>query len=144
MRFRILAIAVVAALVYFAAMKYKPEPSALPPNPTMIIQNTRDRLTPFRFTLSTDPTSPNFNAPILLKVHVIDAADQPSDGLELKADVSMSGMDQGAQHLILSGRGNGDYDGRVNLGMAGSWDVDLTATKDGKSRQQKLSIEVGS
>jgi hypothetical protein len=32
----------------------------------------------------------------------------------------------------------------VNLEMAGSWDVDLTATKDGKSRQQKLSIEVGS
>lgn len=142
MRFRILAIAAIAALVYFA-MKYKPEPSALPPNPAMIIQNTRDRLTPFRFTLATDPTSPSFNAPIRLKVHVIDAADQPADGVELKADVSMSGMDQGAQHLVLSGRGNGDYDGRVNLEMAGSWDVDLTATKDGKSRQQKLSIEVG-
>jgi len=143
MRFRILAIAVIAAMVYFA-VKYKPEPVAPPLNPTMIIQGTRDRLTPFRFTLATDPTSPNFNAPILLKVHVIDAADQPADGVELNADVSMSGMDQGAQHLVLSGRGNGDYDGRVNLEMAGSWDVDLTATKDGKSRQQKLSIEVGS
>ncbi len=144
MRFRILAIAaVVAALVYFG-LKYKPEPSAMPPNPATIINSTRDRLTPFRFTLATDPAPPNFNAPILLKVHVIDAADQPADGVELKADVSMSGMDQGAQHIVLSGRGNGDYEGRVNLDMAGSWDVDLTANKDGKSRQQKLSIEVGS
>ncbi len=143
MRFRIVAIAAIAALVYFAMKNYKPDPSTLPPDPTRIIQNTRDRLTPFRFTLATDPTSPSFNSPILLKVHVIDAADQPADGVELKADVSMSGMDQGAQHLVLSGRGNGDYDGRLNLEMAGSWDVDLTATKDGKSRQQKLSIEVG-
>jgi hypothetical protein len=143
MRFRFLAIAAIAAVVYFA-VKYKPAPVIAPPNPAMIIQSTRDRLTPFRFVLATEPTSPSFNAPILLKVHVIDAADQPADGVELKADVSMSGMDQGAQHLVLSGRGNGDYDGRVNLEMAGSWDVDLTATKDGKSRQQKLSIEVGS
>lgn len=143
MRFRIIAIAVVAALIYFA-VKYKPEPSVVPPNPTMIIQNTREQLTPFRFTLATDPASPSFNAPILLKVHVIDAADQPADGVELKADVSMSGMDQGAQHLVLRGKGNGDYESRMNLEMAGSWDVDLTATRDGKSRQQKLSIEIGS
>jgi hypothetical protein len=144
MRFRIVVIAAIAALVYFVAIKFKPQPSALPPDPTTIINGTRDRLTPFRFTLATDPASPNFNAPIVLKVHVIDAANQPADGVELKADVSMSGMDQGAQHLVLSGRGNGDYDGRLNLEMGGSWDVDLTATKDGKSRQQKLSIEVGS
>lgn len=143
MRFRLIAIAAIAALLYFA-VKYKPEPIAPPLNPVAIIQGTRDRLTPFRFTLATDPPSPNFNAPIWLKVHVIDAADQPADGVEIKADVSMSGMDQNAQHLVLSGRGNGDYDGQMNLEMAGSWDVDLTATKDGKSRKQKLSIEVGS
>jgi hypothetical protein len=52
-------------------------------------------------------------------------------------------MDQGAQHLTLSGKGGGDYEGEVKLEMAGSWDVDLSATRDGKSRQQKLSIEVG-
>jgi nitrogen fixation protein FixH len=115
----------------------------MPPSPIAIINNTRDQLTPFRFTFATDPTSPSYNGPILLKVHVIDAANQPADGVMLKADVTMSGMDHGAQHLTLSGKGNGDYEGQVNLEMAGSWDVDLTATKDGKSRQQKLSVEVG-
>jgi hypothetical protein len=117
--------------------------TSMPPNPTTIINNTRDQLTPFRFTLATDPTPPSYSRPITLKVHVIDAASQPADGVTLKADVSMSGMDSGAQHLTLSGKGGGDYEGQMNLEMAGSWDVDLTATKDGKSRQQKLSIEVG-
>ncbi len=120
-----------------------PDSSVMPPNPTTIINHARDQLTPFRFTLATEPVSPSYDGPILLKVHVIDAANQPADGVTLKADVSMSGMDQGAQHLTLSGKGGGDYEGTVKLDMAGSWDVDLTATQDGKSRQQKLSIEVG-
>lgn len=76
----------------------------------------------------------------MLKVHVIDAANQPADGVTLDADVSMGGM---SQHLTLSGTGGGDYETQMNLEMAGSWDVDLTATKDGKSRQQRLSIDVG-
>jgi len=31
----------------------------------------------------------------------------------------------------------------MNLEMPGSWDLDLTATKDGKSSRQQLNIEVG-
>lgn len=115
----------------------------LPPSPTYLINHTRDQLSPFRFTLATEPASPNYTSPFMLKVHVIDAAGQPADDVEVKANVSMSGMDQGAQQLTLSGEGNGDYSGQVSLDMAGSWDVDLTASKDGKTRQQRLSIEVG-
>lgn len=141
MRVHTFLIAAVAVLtVSFAGCKSEP---FLPPNPARVINNARDQLTPFRFTLATDPASPSYNAPILLKVHVIDAANQPADGVTVNADVSMSGMEHGAQHLTLSGKGGGDYEGTVNLEMAGSWDVDLTATRDGKSRQQKLSIEVG-
>jgi hypothetical protein len=112
----------------------------LPPSPTTLINGTRDRLNPFRFTLATDPASPNFNGPITIKVHVIDATGQPADGVTMEADVSMSGM---AQHVTLDGRGGGDYEGDVKLEMAGSWDVDLTATRDGNSGKQRLSIEVG-
>lgn len=116
--------------------------SMMPPDPTAIINNTRDKLTPFRFNLTTDPASPRYTSPITLKVHVIDAADHPADGVTLNADVSMIGMPQ-AQHVTFSGTGGGDYEGQVNLDMAGTWDVDLTATRDGKTRQQKLNIEVG-
>jgi hypothetical protein len=136
-------IVVIAAAAYYAFSKYKPEPSsALPPAPMAIINGTRDRLTPFRFTLSTDPAAPSLSSSIRLKVHVIDAANQPADGVELRADVSMSGMDHGSQHLTLTGKGDGDYEGQINLEMAGIWDVDLTASRDGKSRQQKFTIEV--
>jgi hypothetical protein len=132
--------ALVVLTIFHTGCKSEP---VLPPNPTTVINNVRDQLTPFRFTLATVPASPNYKDPILLKVHVIDAANQPADGVTVSADVSMSGMDQGAQHLTLSGKGGGDYEGSLSLEMAGSWDVDLKATKDGKSRQQKLSIEVG-
>jgi hypothetical protein len=114
--------------------------SAMPPSPTSLINNTRDRLNPFRFTVATDPTSPSSKGPIMLKVHVIDAANQPADGVMLNADVSMGGM---AQHLTLSGKGDGDYETQMNLEMPGSWDLDLTATKDGKTSRQRLNIEVG-
>jgi hypothetical protein len=141
MRLHTIVLAAFTALTLtFAGCKSE---SAMPPNPTAIINNTRDQLTPFRFTLATDPTSPNYHGPILLKVHVIDAAGQPADGVTLNTDVSMTGMESEAKHMTLSGKGGGDYEGQVNLEMAGSWDVDLKATKDGKSRQQKLSIQVG-
>jgi hypothetical protein len=139
MRNRILANAAVALfLLTCAACKS----GDLPPSPSSLINGTRDRLNPYRMTLATDPSSPHASGPILLKVHVIDAANQPADGLTLNAEVSMVGMN-GSHHLTLDGRGNGDYDGQVNVDMAGSWDVDVTASKDGKSGKQKLVMEVG-
>ena len=117
--------------------------NTLPPAPASLIHGTRDRLNPFRFTLNTEPSAPNSNDRITLKVHVIDAANQPADGAEVNADVSMTGMN-GSRHLTLNGLGGGDYEGEVKLEMAGSWDVDLSATRDGKSSQQRLTIEVGS
>lgn len=140
MRLRTLAV-VAAALLTLACAACKQ--GDLPPNPTSLINGTRDRLNPYRMTLSTDPASPRFGGPITLKVHVIDAANQPADGLTLKADVSMAGMTQGDQHLTLDGRGNGDYDGQVNVDMAGAWDVNLTASREGKSGQQRLVLDVG-
>ena len=138
MRLRTLFIAATAVLILACAGC---KSSEMPPNPASLINGTRYRLTPFRFTLTTDPTSPHASGPIVLKVHVIDGAGQPVDGVTVKADVTMTGMEHGA-HVSLDDRGNGNYDGQVNLEMAGSWDVDLTATKGDKSRQQKLSIEV--
>ena len=118
-------------------------PSGMPPNPTSIINGTRDKLAPFRFTLATSPAQPSYTAPFALKVHVIDATGQPAEGLTVKADVTMSGMSHG-EHITLDDQGHGDYEGRVSLEMAGSWDVDLSASKGDKTGQQKLSIEVGS
>ncbi len=116
--------------------------NTLPPAPASLINRSRDRLNPFRFTFATEPRAPNLNDRITLKVHVIDAANQPADGVEVNADVSMLGMN-GPQHVTLSGMGNGDYEGEVDLEAPGSWDVDLSATRDDKSSKQRFAMEVG-
>jgi hypothetical protein len=141
MRLRILAIAIVAALAYFAIERKTALPA--PPDSTAFITGLRDQVSPFSFTLITDPDPPSSDLPIVLRVHVTDAAGQPANGLTVEASVSMSGTDRGVQHTILHDKGNGVYEGRVNLELAGTWDVDLTATKDDKRGRQRLTIEVG-
>ncbi len=139
MRLRIFPIAAVAALTYLA-IKHSSELPALPDPATAILSL---RVAPFRFTLGTEPEAPNCDTPITLKVHVIDAAGHPADGLIIEADAAMSSMDHGAKHATLRGKGHGNYEGEMELETAGSWEVDLTATKDLKTGRQRLSIEVG-
>jgi len=141
LRLRICAIAAIAALTGFA-VQYTSELPALP-DPTALILNLRNQVTPLRFTLGTDPEAPNCDTPITLKVHVIDAAGRPADGLIIEADAAINGTGHGAQHVTLHGKGHGNYEGKMKLETAGSWDVDLTATKDMKTSRQRLSIEVG-
>jgi hypothetical protein len=141
MRLRVVAVAIVAALAYLAIQHR----SALPavPDSGALITGMRDQVSPFRFTLATDPEPPGYGSPIALRVQVIDAAGRPTDGLSVEANFSISGVDSGAQHVILHRKGRGVYEGKVNLEMAGSWEVDLTAEKDGKRGRERLTLEVG-
>jgi hypothetical protein len=142
MRLRVLAIAIVAALAYFVVQD-KSTLSA-PLDSAALIRNIRDQSSPFRFTLHTDPEPPSYDSPIVLRVHVTDAAGRPADGLAVEATVSMSGMDHGAQHTILHGKGNGVYESKVKVETAGSWNVDVTATKKtgNSSSSERLNMEV--
>ncbi len=141
MRLRLFAIPAVAALAYFAIQHRSELPA--PPDPAALIMSLRNQTPPFRFTLDTEPQPPSCDAPVMLKVHVIDAAGKPADGLSIEADASLSGTDHGAQHVTLRGKGHGNYEGKVELQVAGSWEVDLSATKDLQRGKQRLSLEVG-
>ena len=141
MRLRIVAVAAVAVLAFYA-VRHKAELPA-PPDPTALILSMRNQVQPFRFSLGTEPEQPHCDAPLTLRVHVVDAAGQPVDGLKIEANVLMIGTDHGSQQLTLHSKGRGNYEGRVTLEMAGSWDVDLIGTKDGKRVRERLSIEVG-
>jgi len=140
MRIRTLAAVGIAALICFAVLH--PAGLASLPDPSAILLSMRNP--PFRCTLSTEPEPPSYGTPMTLKVHVIDAASHPADGLSVVAYVSMDGTDHGAKHVTLRGEGNGNYRGAVALEMAGSWNVYLTATKGGETGREKLNIEVGS
>ena len=141
MRLRAVAIAAVVGLAYFASEHRSELPAA--PHLTALILGVRNQFTPFRFTLGTYPESPNCDAPITLTVHVIDAAGHPVDGLVVDAAASMTGADHAAQYVTLRGKGHGNYEGRIDLEVAGSWQVDLSGTNAFKTSRQRFSIEVG-
>jgi hypothetical protein len=130
----------VAVLALFAYQHRANLPSV--PDPTTLIINARNHVQPFHYALSTDPDDPSCDRPIILVVHAVDAAGQPIDGLNIEASVSMAMADQTAQKVKLRSRGHGNYEGRVSLEMAGTWDVDLAGEKDGNRARQRLSVEV--
>jgi hypothetical protein len=131
----------VAVLALFAYQHRVSLPSV--PDPTTLIINARNHVQPFHYALSTNPEDPSCDRPTILVVHAVDAAGQPIDGLNIEASVSMALANQTAQQVKLRSRGHGNYEGRVNLEMAGTWDVDLAGEKDGNRARQRLSVEVG-
>jgi hypothetical protein len=141
MRLRIIAVAAVAALAFYATGHRIAVPA--PPNPTTLILNMRSQAQPLRFSLGTEPEPPRCGAPITLRVQVSDAAGQAVDGLKIEVNASMSGADHEARQITLRGKGQGNYEGRVTLEAAGSWDLDLVATKDGRRARERISVEVG-
>ncbi|MDR3764070.1 MAG: FixH family protein [Acidobacteriota bacterium] len=139
MRLRRIAVATILALLAFMPAC---KSSDLPPNPTSLIVGTRDRLNPFRMTMTTDPQWPKANGSFILKVHVVDAAGEPATGVNLKGSLSMNGMSQTTE-VTFDERGNGDYEAPVTLEMPGVWDASLTASKGDKIKQLRLIVEVG-
>jgi hypothetical protein len=112
------------------------------PDPTTLIINARNHVQPFHYALSTNPDDPSCDRPIILMVHATDTSGQPIDGLNIEANVSLALADRTVQTVKLRSRGHGNYEGRVNLEMAGTWDVDLAGEKDGNRARQRLSVDV--
>jgi hypothetical protein len=133
-------VVVVAALALFA---YQHRDGLSAPDPTALIIGLRNQVQPFRYTLTTEPTDPSCDRPTSLVVHAVDSAGQPIDGLKMEADVSMAGSNHGVQEVKLKAKGHGNYEGRVTLEQAGSWDVDLAGEKDGRRARQKLTVDIG-
>jgi hypothetical protein len=142
MRLRLLSAALVALLVLTLAGCSKDDTVTLP-GPASIINGTRDRLNPFRFTLTTDPASPSASGYFTVRVHVIDAEGNPAEGINLQGDVSIGGIGEGPQHISFDDRGAGDYEAELDLNIPGSYSMNVTADKDGKHKEQRFYIDVG-
>ena len=142
MRLRLLS-AAPAVLLVLALAGCTGGDSVLPPSPTAIINQTRDRLNPFRFTLKTDPAEPSASGYFTLYVHVVDAEGNPAEGVNLQAQVSIGGIGEGPQHITFDDRGAGDYQASLDLNMPGSYSVNVIADKDGKHKEQRFYVDVG-
>jgi nitrogen fixation protein FixH len=140
MRVRIPAIAAAVVLVYLAVEHWQELPAL--PDPTAMILSMRNQVPTYRFTLATDPEPAVSGEPIRLRVQVVDTDGKPADGLTVEADVSLTGLN-GSKHVAFRRKGNGAYEGKLEVDTTGTWNVDLTATKNGKSSRQRLDIDVG-
>jgi hypothetical protein len=138
---RIPVLAVAAAVVLIAGSLGCKD--SLPPSPSSLINGTRERLVPFRFTLATEPSNPHPEGPTRLLVHVIDGSGNPVTGATVIATVTTGSNSSTLRQVTLDDMGKGDYQGDVNLETPGIWDIDLQATREGKVRQQRFSIMVG-
>jgi hypothetical protein len=135
--------AVPAVLLVLTFTGCSGDDAVMPPSPASIINRTRDRLNPYRFTLTTDPASPSASGYTRIQVHVIDAEGMPAEGVNMEADVSIGGMGERLQRIPLEDRGAGDYEADVSLNMPGSWGVNVIADKDGKHKEQRFYVDVG-
>lgn len=140
MRARIPAIAAAVVLVYLAVVHWQELPAL--PDPTTMILSMRNQVPTYRFTLATDPEPAISDEPMRLRVHVVDTNGKPADGLTVEADASLTGLN-GSKHVAFRRKGNGAYEGELEVDTTGTWNVDLTATKNGRSSRQRLNLDVG-
>lgn len=68
--------------------------------------------------------------------------DKAVKGLAVKADFSMKNMDHGKSEVELTEGTEGSYSGKVDLPMAGKYEIVFTLEKDGKTTEKVLEYEV--
>jgi nitrogen fixation protein FixH len=142
LRFRTLTVAVIAVLACLA-YEHRTELTQL-----TILHNPSAALADFskpatRFSLRTLPEPPIRRRVTILKLHAVDADGQPADGLTVEVDANArDGEERKTSHATLHAKGHGNYVGEITFEEVGSWDVDVTATKDDNSVRQRLEIQV--
>ncbi|HET8576879.1 MAG TPA: FixH family protein [Methylomirabilota bacterium] len=103
----------------------------------MPVQNRDDRMaqspaaTPsqLKISLATVPPSPRVGE-TRLRIEVKDAAGAPVRDAKVEVTAGMAGM-PGPDAIARPGKEPGTYEATVNLGMAGAWTVEVSATRPG-------------
>lgn len=68
--------------------------------------------------------------------------DKAIQGLEVKAEFSMKNMDHGSSEIELTDVAEGKYSGKVDLSMAGKYEIVFTLEKDGEKTEKIIEYEV--
>lgn len=95
---------------------------------------------PWKMQLSTEPAQPKYGAETMFRVTMKDEAGNPVSGAKVDADLKMKSHDMGRNVVPLADNGQGIYEGRGRLTMAGPWDVVIIASKDGKGGMQTFNV----
>lgn len=68
--------------------------------------------------------------------------DKAVEGLEVKAEFSMKNMDHGSSEVELTEGAEGKYSGKVDLSMAGKYEIVFTLEKDDETSEKIIEYEV--
>lgn len=88
-------------------------------------------------------TAPKYNGeadfPIVIE---ISENGKPVEGLAITSFLEMAKMDHGTIEVTYQDKGNGLYESRVELPMAGEWIVNFETEKDGKTFEKVINFDV--
>jgi len=115
--------------------------SASTPATSPAVGNTSTNASGMKVDVKVDPTQPNPSKPAKFSAHVTDADGKPVSGAEVNVSLVMKEMDMGKNEFKLGDKGNGDYQGEGKFGMAGQWDVVVTAKQGGKTATQTVLVK---
>jgi hypothetical protein len=83
--------------------------------------------------MTMNPTEPAPHKATNFQVKVTDASGAPVTGATVNASIEMKGMDMGKNEVKLKDAGGGNYTGEGKFGMAGDWNVVVSAKKGDKT-----------
>ena len=112
------------------------------PNPMLWILRARNQVPEFRITLAVTPDTPTSDDTIVLRAHVSDADGQAVDSAQVELQAFVPGSQDAMRRVPMRALGQGDYVGRIHLGEAADWAMDVVAEKGWHSVRQRHSITV--
>lgn len=89
---------------------------------------------------STTPVTANYTT---IEMHLTDSEGLPIEQAQVVPSAHMTNMEMTTHAIRVQQRGQGTYIVQLELYMAGSWAIDLTARADGfTTQQQTLDVQV--
>lgn len=76
-----------------------------------------------------------------LEIQILDGS-APAAGYSVEAEFSMARMDHGTASAVLQETEPGRYSGEIALPMGGEWNIAVNATRDGKTVQKDLTVQL--
>ncbi len=141
---RIGALGLLACLFATAGCKGQSSNAHRKPSPTSgaILQVQEMPGSAFIMDLNTQPSQPKFGSKTTFRVKITDHGGAPISGAQVQARLVMPLMDMGKNQFPLKEVGGGKYQGSGEFTMAGEWEVNITATEDGKTGTYRFNVAV--
>src|SRR4051794_2548579 len=137
---KLLMFSMVVAVIALAACKTKSE---LKPSPQgearAAAEATQSGL---QMTLTTEPQEVKDDKQFTLRVRVTDQSGKPVTDAKLHGDLIMKTMDMGKNEFDFTAKGDGTYEASAKPGMAGPWEIKVSAKRGADVGEKTFPVVV--